>query len=299
MKKLIAVCLVLCLALTGCAHKHTQAPWSCAPLEHWYTCEDCGEQVSEAHSTDEDGFCATCGFTIYDNEDGTYNLMGYDAWGAISVDIWAEESGTVMSEVVYENEYDDEGNVLHCTTYVDGTLVNETFYEVQKGDDFFNHYLSQEISYEAGGKTVINYNQYMYATGAQVYDASGKLIAEEEYVYEYDDEGNVIYSASYSNGEITFESADLKGPDGNMYTEYLRYYAGGELVGAYNHEYKFSADGNLLMQKDYVDGVLAVIGTYEPDEDGIYYLAKEVCYDEYGRVTDEYHYDADGNFVEE
>ena len=298
MKKMIVICLVLCLALTACGHRHAEAAWNGAPLEHWYTCESCGEQVSEAHDTDEGGFCKVCGFTIYDNEDGTYNLMSYDIWGATAADLWMEENGAVLSEMYYENEYDDDGNVLHCKTYADGKLINETFYEVEKGVDFFNHYLTEEISYDEAGKTVTTYNQYMYATGASVYDASGKLISREEYVYEFDDEGNVVYSACYSNGEMTFESAEMKGPDGNIYTEYLRYYSGGELVGEYSHKYEFAADGSIVSQRDYMDGLLAVIGYYERQEDGTTYLAREVCYDEYGKVTDEYRYDADGNFVE-
>ena len=299
MKKLIVICLALCLFLTACGHRHSEAAWNCAPLEHWYDCESCGEQISEEHNTDEEGYCKVCGYTIYDNEDGTYNLMNYDAWGATATDIWMEENGAVLSALVYENEYDADGNVLHCNTYSDGILINETFFEVQQGVDFFNHYLTKEISYDEMGKTVTTYDQYMYATGAEVYDASGKLIAQETYEYEYDDEGNVIYSASYSNGVMTFESADLKGPDGNMYTEYLRYYAGGELVGEYRHEYEFSEKGDLVLARDFMDGVLAVVGTYEIGDDGVPYLAKEVCYDEYGKITDEYHYDADGNFVEE
>ena len=75
--------------------------------------------------------------------------------------------------------------------------------------------------------------------------------------------------------------------------------AGGELVGEYRHEYEFSEKGDLVLARDFMDGVLAVVGTYEIGEDGVPYLAKEVCYDEYGKITDEYHYDADGNFVEE
>ena len=299
MKKMILICLALCLILTACGHRHTEAAWNSAPLEHWYTCDSCGEKISEAHDTDADGYCKACGYTIYDNGDGTYNLMSYDSWGATAADLWMEENGAVLSAMVYENEYDGDGNVLHCKTYVDETLINETFYEVQQGVDFFNHYLTKEISYDETGKTVTEYNQYMYATSAAVYDANDRLIAEEEYVYEFDDEGNVVYSACYSNGQMTFESAEMKGPDGNFYTEFLRYYSGGELVGEYSHEYEFSDDGNILLQRDFVDGVLAVIGTYEPDEEGGYYLAKEVCYDEYGRVTDEYNYDANGNFIED
>ena len=298
MKKIIAACLILCMILTACSHRHSEAAWNVGPQEHRYTCEDCGETIAEAHSTDDEGYCKVCGYTIYDNEDGTYNLMSYDAWGATAADLWVDESGTVMSEIRYENEYDDEGNVLHCMTYINGRLMNETFFEVQKGVDFYNHYLTQEISYDETGKTVTSYNEYMYATGAEVYDADGNLISEEEYTYELDDEGNLVYSASYSDGVMTFESADMKGPDGNMYTEYLRYYAGGELVGEYRHEYEFSEKGDLVLARDFVDGVLAVVGTYEIGEDGVPYLAKEVCYDENGKITDEYHYDSDGNFIE-
>ena len=303
MKRVIAIFLVLCMVLTACdkpqsqtetkPHTHTPADWGVAPMEHWYTCSECGEMVVEAHNTDADGFCEGCTLTICDNEDGTFNLMGYDMWGGLAIDLWMTETGTVMSELRYENEYDDEGNVLHGMTYVDGVLASETFYEV--GDV---HYMCQEISYDETGKTVTSYNEHMYATGASVYDAQGNLISEEEYVYEYDDAGNVIYTASYVGGELTFENAEMMGPDGNMYTQFIRYYGSGELVGEFSHEYEFSDDGNLALVRDFVDGVLAVIGTYELDPDGISYLAMEECYDENGEITDVYYYDLDGNFIE-
>ena len=299
MKKYVAMCLLLCLLLTGCGHKHTEASWICSPLEHWYECEDCGEKVAQDHKTDAEGFCTVCGGTIYDNGDGTYNIMTYDAWGATAGDIWCEEDGTVLSEMRYECEYDDKGNVLSSKSYSDGVLVNESFFEVQEGEDFFNHYLTQEIFYDEFSKTVTEYNQYMYETASRIYDPDGNLIAETTYEYEFDDLGNMVYSAGYTNGVMNYESVEMLGPDGSMYTEYVRYYSEGALVGEYSHKYDFSSDGNLLRVRDYVDGILAAEGTYEPDADGVYYLAKEVCYDEDGKITEEYHYDADGNFIEE
>ena len=73
----------------------------------------------------------------------------------------------------------------------------------------------------------------------------------------------------------------------------------GELVGEYSHEYEFSDAGDLTLVRDFVDGVLAVIGSYELDAEGVSYLAKEECYDENGELTDVYHYDTDGNFIDE
>ena len=298
MKKWIAPCLLLCLLLTGCSHKHTKASWTCTTQEHWYTCEDCGEKISEAHTVDEEGFCSGCSHTIFDNGDGTYNIINYDYWGAIAGNVWCEEDGTVLSEMRYECEYDEQGNVLSTKSYSDGVLINETIFEVQKGEDFFNHYLTQEISYDDFGKTVTEYNQYMYETASRIYDPDGNLIAETTYEYEYDDLGNLVYSAGFNNGVMIYESAEMLGPDGSMYTEYIRYYSEGALTGEFSHKYDFSSDGNLLCIWDYVDGVLAAKGMYEPNADGIYYLAKEICYDENGKITDEYHYDADGNSIE-
>lgn len=296
MKKIIAIFLVLCMALTACSkpHTHVESDWNGLPLEHWYICEDCGERIAEDHKLNEEGACEGCGFTIVDNGDGTYNLMGYDAWGGVLVDLWMDEGGALMSELYYDNEYDDQGNLLHSMSYVDGVLVNETFFEV--GEE---HYLTQEISYDDSGMTVTTYNEHMYATGAAVYDAQGNLISEEEYVYEYDDAGNVTYCASYTNGEMTYEEAELVGPDGNVYTQFMRYYSEGELIGEYSHEYEFADDGNLALVRDFMDGVLAVVGTYDRDDNGDAYLAMEECYDENGEITDVYHYDADGNFIEE
>ena len=296
MKKCVVICLLLCLLLTGCSHKHTEASWSCTPAEHWYECEGCGERIAEAHSTNEEGFCAGCGNTIFDNGDGTFNIMTYDQWGATSGNIWCEKDGTVLSEMRYDCEYDDQGNVLSTKSYSNGVLINESFFAVQQGGE---HYLAQEIFYDEFGKTVTEYNQYMYETASRIYDSEGNLISDTAYEYEYDDFGNVIYSAGFSNGVMNYESAEMLGPDGSMYTEYIRYYSEGTLVGEYNHEYDFSPDGNLLCVWDYVDGILAAKGIYEPDADGHYYLAKEICYDENGNITDEYNYDADGNFIEE
>ena len=298
MKKIFICCLVLCLALTACVHSHTKPDWACRPLEHWYICENCGEEIAEAHETNEEGFCLTCGYTIYDNGDGTYDIMSYDAWGATESDIWIDESGTVLAEMRYENEYDDEGNVLSARSYSNGVLINETFFEIQQGEDFFNHYLTKEISYDEFSKTVTEYNQYMYETAVRIYDPDDQLISETAYEYEFDELGNMVYSAGYTDGVMSYESSEMLGPDGSMYNEYVRYYSDGELNGEFSHEYKFSSDGNLLRVRDYLDGVLAAESTYEPADDGSYYLAREVCYDENGKITEEYHYDVQGNFIE-
>ena len=298
MKKWIAICLVFCLFLTACGHEHTRTSWSCSPQEHWYVCEGCGEKLAEAHSIDPENYCSICGSSIYDNGDGTYNIMTYDQWGATAGDIWCLDDGTILAEMRYECEYDDEGNVLSTRSYSDGVLINETFFEIQRGEDYFNHYLTQEISYDEVSKTVTEYNQYMYETAVRIYDLDDQLISETTYEYEFDELGNMVYSAGYTNGVMSYESVEMLGPDGSMYNKYVRYYSDGDLVGEYSHKYDFSSGGNLLKVRDYVDGVLTAKGTYEPDEDGIYYLAHEICYDKNGKITEEYYYDPDGNTIE-
>lgn len=323
MKRLFLM-ILLCLALTACGHTHSEPVWEGGLLEHSYTCEDCGEKIAEAHALDAGGFCGVCGCTVSDNGDGTWNVLAFDEWDNIRTDLWCEESGTVLSEMRFETEYDDRGNALHVRTYSDGVLLSETSYAQEDGA----HYACEEVIYSEEGRTVTTYDRYMQVTGAMVYDAAGTLVSEEHWdydydgegnvtgadttvldaegnqvgqqreEYEYDDNGNVLYSATYDGDELKFESRDMVGPDGELYTVFIRYYSGGELVGEYSHEYEFSSDGHLLRQWDYVDGILAVEGFYEAGESG-YYLAREICYGEDGNVTDDYRYDEQGNFIED
>ena len=111
MKKYVAMCLLLCLLLTGCGHKHTEASWICSPLEHWYECEDCGEKVAQDHKTDAEGFCTVCGGTIYDNGDGTYNIMTYDAWGATLA-----KTGSMAGTLGVHNPFRYRGYVFDLDT---------------------------------------------------------------------------------------------------------------------------------------------------------------------------------------
>ena len=99
MKKLIVICLALCLTLTACGHRHTEAAWNCDPMEHWYVCEDCGERIAEAHKTDEDGYM-TWNAENWTSVDGKRFICSYAL------------DARVLSDYCAYNKYDMKGYFL-------------------------------------------------------------------------------------------------------------------------------------------------------------------------------------------
>lgn len=297
--KILGAGLALALALTACGHEHTPTDVTVDLENHTFTCSDCGKVISAAHKFDEERYCAGCGFDIFDEGDGRYNVMGRDEYGATSSDTYYDADGNIESQAIYDTEYDENGNEISCKTYFDGVLVNEVRYELIDTELEFAHYIAEQIEYEDGCKIVSIYADYMMnPESVTTYDNAGNLISQTTYEYTKDEDGNIRYCASYVDGVIATEYEDFIDAQGNFLRKYDKTYENGELTEAYTYEYEFNAEGVRLAELEFYNDVLNRECRYALNEDGWEYLVSETYYDEDGNVTEEYHYDENGEEIE-
>lgn len=87
-------------------------------------------------------------------EDGTREIVLWeDAFFLQSVTL-LDSVGTVITQELYEYLYDNDGNCLRQTTYVDGVVNREIFYEAD-GDGYF--YESKYVYYNESGEIETEY----------------------------------------------------------------------------------------------------------------------------------------------
>ena len=290
--------LSACLLLAACGHEHTPGEITCTLEEHSYVCTDCGKTVTGAHTFDDESFCEGCGFTVYDNGDGWFNVVGYDAYGGIASDVFYDNLGRVQSEMFYMTDYDQDGNEEACATYSDGILIHAVFYKTLHGENYFNHYIDKEYSYEGDTKTMTVYDQWMNPTRVAIMDLEDNVITDTTYEYQLDEDGNVLYCAMYVDQVLAGELENFEDARGNIRCSYDKTYENGELINTLSYEYDFADDGVLMAERELINDVLVREARYDLSEDGWEYLSIEIYYDEYGDVSEEYHYDADGNMIE-
>lgn len=236
--------IILCIALTavmaGCgSHTHEAADWKADMQKHWQVCEDCGEEFNEAeHNMDEFGYCEECRHTVTDCGDGNYEILAYDEQGTIKSSIYCDAEGNVLEEIVYENEYFDDGNPKHTEEYHDGVLVSEETYEHCENQEVAEVYMKEQISYnEDGSKSVTLKKEDSYMLSYTQYDADGNVITADVYEYTYDDAGNLTKQVCLTDGEVSMEAYFALDEDGNSYTTKETYYdTNGDVISEYVYE---------------------------------------------------------------
>ena len=297
--KILGGCLAIALALTACGHEHIPGPVTADPDNHTFTCTDCGKEIIGAHKLDDDNCCEVCNSSIYVEEDGSSNVTTYDEMGGMKADIYYDENGNVYTEIIYETEYDENGNEVSCKTFENGILIHETSYETIETAELYAHYVTQSVDYTEEGKTVTLYADTMLnPESVTEYDKSGNVITQTTYEYTKDAEDNVLGSVSYIDGVISEEYKGFFDAEGCFRYNYNKYYENGELAEVYNYEYDINSEGLVLGEQEYYNGVLNYECRYAVDEDGWTYRISETYYDEAGNVSEEYSYDENGEMIE-
>ena len=194
-------------------------------------------------------------------------------------------------DMIYEYEYDSEGNMIKETIVSDG---NERCTEYEYNED---GNLIKSSDYEDE-----YYKEYEY-------DSNGNLVEERTYdgeyeylnVYEYDSHNNMIKATEYEyDGDVfTFEleyeyNADDKPIRVMIYDE--------DANKSSMYEIEYNSNGEVIKETDYdFDGSVRSVTEYEYDEKGN--MTKEVT--DYNETYEEqsgtikYEYDADSNLVKE
>ncbi|MBE6759073.1 MAG: hypothetical protein E7554_03170 [Ruminococcaceae bacterium] len=258
----IALCFAT-LALVGCGHEHTIAErWSLDPEQHWHECGECGEKIDPVSHT----------------YNGEYN----DGLGICSVC----NSGTFYGDNGgYETYSFDESDNLIFIGYYDAD-GNEIFYSRTE----YDYYPDGSAKY--AGEYVCD---KVKGTGEE------RLIAEYEYLPCENGE-NEFGEKVYCSKETSFCDDGtywvIKYDERFGAIEDIQYDKDGSIISTTTYEYETDENGEVVSQTMYMDGVINAQSIYDYDEDGVQYEAVWRIYDENGELTEEIHYDSDGNEIE-
>lgn len=189
---------------------------------------------------------------------------------------------------VWEDIYDDEGFLVRYNHIENGELLSYTLYEYDKDGNKIG-----EKDYD-DGKLFSEYKREFDEYGNLVcitnYDESGNISYRYEYEYEYNDDGKpvscVYYSdgnrdgyreykyyedgtlktETYSNTDGEFSSTTEYNKDGKeiRYTSYYDY--GDDYTEASEYTYEYDENGNLVLEKSYLDGDIEHMYKYEYDK---------------------------------
>ncbi len=199
--------MALLFVSCGVSHIDENSPVLYDLEGHWNDCSDCGERENyQKHDLDDDNMCVVCGVAIYKNEDGSGSLCAYDEQGTMILMRDYDENGNMFFEQKSECEYYEDGNIKNMKTYFDGVLDMEEQFLYVENSEFAAVYLASSTTYnEDGTKETFEYNENLEALRMIVYDASGAVKTIYRYVYEHDDNGNIIHQTIYANDIIYCE----------------------------------------------------------------------------------------------
>ena len=307
---LLSACLIFITVFTACSsHSHTaDENWYVDLENHRSICAECGEQIkTEPHEFDEEGCCAVCGATLFDFGDGTYSIMSYDSQGGINFDGYYDGDGNLLSSRRYVNEYYEDGYVKSISTYEYDPLIygdseimtGKDRYLVCENSEYGEAYLDESTAYNADGS---GYTTKFAENGDIItyteFDAEGNSTSSSRYEYEYDENGERLYMAVYTDDKLDYEEFSVAVPNSSSaITKQILYNADGLVLSLYEYDYEFDSEGNTLRHTAYLNGVIDWENIYEYS-DGCTYLAIETDYDENGELISEIHYDADGNVTD-
>lgn len=155
-------------------------------------------------------------------------------------------------------------------------------------------------------KSLYQFNEYDDFLKMVDYDASGNVINETVYEYEYDTDGNLLYSSVIVNGFLSEENAYTTVNGERLLSEYTFYMEDGSKTVCYYDENEnavrtalYTAEGNVDLQTESEYALSSDGQWYEAvctttEADGGSYVSE---FAENGDQTSITRYDADGNFV--
>ena len=292
----LSLSLVLCLGMAGCSvfHDHT---WSYDANNHWCDCE-CGKQIEPLPHNMFENVCSACGVEIWEIDDHK-NILTYDEHGSVKTSTVYDSYGNIITEDLYEWEYDPYGNPTRNKVYRNGNLFEESIY--QSCDSAGEAVCLKEIVYyyEDGSRQVWLYDEYGVAASDTMYLADGSVDTQNIYENTYDDQGNLLGRVCFRDGVRNWETRSILGPDGNLYdSASISYKADGSIAFDRIYDYKFDDQGNLCYRSQTSGGVIVGEVFFEVGADGRVHTALGIAYREDGTKSDEYIYDDQGNQIQ-
>lgn len=301
MKRFAVLLLMAMLFSAGCAAEEMLPvfTWQRDLVNHWQLNED-GEATGLApHTLDDALVCTECGSEIYVWDDSG-DIHDYDEMGNLLRSTSFDENGEVVTEILHQLTYSEDGVLLLDLEYVDGVFCGEYVYRAD--DDGMSIPVRQTFYHDDGTFSVNEYDEFGNMVYAVVYEADGTWIVESFSEYEMVEDG-WFYEAKSTTRYATGESFHS---EHNVYGDVIRHLnaeADGTVWSDTVYEYGY-LDGVRQWKKQYSFGKLTFEETY--DEAGCLLTEKEYLedggyivwiYDAEGECT-ETTYDADGNPAE-
>lgn len=151
-------------------------------------------------------------------EDGSKYVVRFANENDVESTILYAPDGSEQESTVYEYDYDEAGNLLGRRSYTNGALFEDT-------------------------RAFVGPDGNVYDSAIIFYNADGSVSISNEYVYEFNDQGEQTYYASYYNGVISSESFADVDADGNLYTSrQVEYDEAGNVVS----DTSYDAEGNVV-----------------------------------------------------
>lgn len=211
--------------------------------------------TEEYFKTTEDGWTYTESETVYYPELGNAFKSIYNEFGDQIGRIIYDADDNIVSEFVFEIEYDENGNITCERHYTDGVLTYEALDYVTETDDYsFTRYPTTNVTYfEDGSKNVTVNGKYGLIKSTTTYAADGSVKSETVYEYEFFESGEKKSLKIIMNGKTVSEEFYEFNADGWMtyLKKEIHYFEdGSKTVIEYDENWnivsqkQFDADGN-------------------------------------------------------
>jgi len=255
-------------------HTHTVGDITADLHNHYQLCAECGEVVtSDAHTLDDFGTCTEC-LTEFCFDEGVTELYRYDEYGSVIFNQIYDSTNTLVVTYSMAYTYDDAGNVLTETVYLDGILSGEVEYAIDK--DGYSYIAKETLYYEDGSKDYHEYDEWYNNTLWISFNSDGNILFVIRNEYTCDDQGNVLYQKTYEDDILVSESEyTLAEGEYGSYTycskEITYYDDGSMLITEYNDIYEvisevyLDANGNPVDNSGKFDAEICapLFGTWE------------------------------------
>ncbi|MBR3935351.1 MAG: hypothetical protein IKJ57_02240 [Oscillospiraceae bacterium] len=293
-------------------------PWERNATEHWKTGKN-GEKLEVGeHKRGKDRICPDCQSQVYNNSDGSADVIDYNEHGHIVRATFYNPDGTVKNEALYEHEYDEYGNLLFEKAYPNPEYVkdeSESFHTESYTHEFEyakdsngNFYVAKDtLTYAIGEYFVTEYTENNQIISKYYYNTDGKLYREIQSEW-LTDENGVSYIAKSTTIDHDYHNVFIcvMLPTGE--TEYFEEIneAGESVI---KETYDYDDKNRMVHSVTYHFGIMTAecFYEYESDESATPFQSKKIVYNEDGtkvvsvfdekedKLLDETHYDAKGN----
>lgn len=207
-----------------------------------------------------------------------------------------EENKVVLDEpyVLIRETFTSNGTVTEYGYDENGDKISETVSYPDKPDEtLYREYTTQ---YQEDGSKIVSESQTML-------QVTGEPISSETFEYEYNPDGLLIRKTGFSNGEYQDEILYEYDDNGNLISQSEG--TPGSGVTSLARSYEYDEAGNLTKETQYnLDGEVNQYYTYEYDENG-----KQTAKHNYNAAGEEmieavecqwqYEYDGEGRIIEE